>query len=1068
MAEIKTVSGSVVTFDDAESGALESLTTGIVATQEGSGTPSPSNVRPISGFDSIKIYRTGKNLFDKRDYSFTGRGLTISKNNDKIRVNGTYSSANSSFAFSANATSANSGNYANYVTYREADASPIKAGTYTVTLKSSVNFSFTFYVGSEYGYNYGNGSDTSHWLFVKSQTQTSNEYTFTFTINENSNFGFVIGHNAFAQDTSYDFEISCQIEVGSTATDYEAYSGTSVEVQLRQTVYGGSLNVKTGELTITHGYIDSYNGESINEPWLSSIDEYVSGGVPTAGAEVVYPLATPITVQLPATTVRAVAGTNTIWSDSGDVEVSYRVYEEQTDSGRHNYQYFGYIELKDGTEKPFTNTDIATESIEITETLYDPKNFRIGGGILPQLKIRFFKSDFDFDFSDAKMVKLIVACSDSPYDRVIYSNIDEDFEMWDIDTEYVEPRISWHYMERRLGEWIILDLSKSNDGKFVDITATKQLAYETEETTGFNTWYDNIYDSQSSVAIKDLMRYWWETYFSLGSPERSLYVNQNIEVSKCFQSYPGIRNFIVWLAELNGVFLYSETRSTANDLVAISYGESDVRPRKITTYQGGTLVYNGYKTITKLVIVDNSRGFRWETGDDTGIIYTITEESNPLIKGIALSDLSTVGTNLFSVISNKRFYDISLVAPRDLYNMNYNYDRGLLGRIEIDGEDIVFVISNMVTTGCQRVMTEISSTIPSIVENGQITSGEVEASYRNYVLYQNNLTDGDVKYLTDGDYLIRTTRVTNLPNTGTTEGFYLIKRTAMNGNAYMLCYGFSTQKLYVGSYDSTGDTLTWIEITNKQDAITGAITPYLQANATADRIIASDANGKLTVSAVGAQALYSAINNISGLTGGKIVVTSSAGGSFVTSTIEASDLFTLYTNITGLTGGNRVVLTSSAGGSLITSSITGTDLSNTVNHVNDDLSTGYSLLSLADGNIASGTTFNFSRQFIIPEKGLYYVHALARWGANATGTRVLAIHSSGTQEVLDDNSIYMFTSNMASPGNMTFIQHLTGLLRVTSEDKYFWIRGWQNSGSTLGTNFRVQFVKLTDSTSVIT
>jgi hypothetical protein len=294
----------------------------------------------------------------------------------------------------------------------------------------------------------------------------------------------------------------------------------------------------------------------------------------------------------------------------------------------------------------------------------------------------------------------------------------------------------------------------------------------------------------------------------------------------------------------------------------------------------------------------------------------------------------------------------------------------------------------------------------------------------------------------------------------------------MNGNAYMLCYGFSTQKLYVGSYNSTNDTLTWIEcatdISGKQDVITGAITPYLQANATADRIIASDANGKLTVSAVGAQALYSAINNISGLTGGKIVVTSSAGGSFVTSTIDASDLFSLYTNITGLTGGNRVVLTSSAGGSLITSSVTGTALSNTINHVNNDLSTGYSMLSLADGNIASGTTFNFSRQFIIPKAGLYYVHALARWSANATGTRVLAIHSSGTQEVLDDNSIYMFTSNMASPGNMTFIQHLTGLLRVTSDNKYFWIRGWQNSGSTLGTNFRVQFVKLTDSTSVIT
>ena len=33
--------------------------------QSGTGTPSPQNVRPISGFSALNVTRTGKNLFNK-------------------------------------------------------------------------------------------------------------------------------------------------------------------------------------------------------------------------------------------------------------------------------------------------------------------------------------------------------------------------------------------------------------------------------------------------------------------------------------------------------------------------------------------------------------------------------------------------------------------------------------------------------------------------------------------------------------------------------------------------------------------------------------------------------------------------------------------------------------------------------------------------------------------------------------------------------------------------------------------------------------------------------------------
>lgn len=184
---------------------------------------------------------------------------------------------------------------------------------------------------------------------------------------------------------------------------------------------------------------------------------------------------------------------------------------------------------------------------------------------------------------------------------------------------------------------------------------------------------------------------------------------------------------------------------------------------------------------------------------------------------------------------------------------------------------------------------------------------------------------------------------------------------------------------------------TW---NGKQNAITGAITPYLSGDATADRVIVSDSTGKLTVSATTASNMYS-----------------------------------------------------------------------TINHVNNDIATGYSLLTLTDSNVSSGSYIY--KQFVIPESGLYYVHLIARWAGNTTGYRSITLTDSSSSESLSDNSVYTFHKDELPPTNNAFISHSSGLLRVTSNNKYFWIRAFQNSGSTLTTNFRVQFVKLTDSTSVI-
>ena len=55
----KTASGASVTFDAPAAGLpIRDMTVGIVPAQSGSGTPSPTNVRPVSGWDAAHIYHS--------------------------------------------------------------------------------------------------------------------------------------------------------------------------------------------------------------------------------------------------------------------------------------------------------------------------------------------------------------------------------------------------------------------------------------------------------------------------------------------------------------------------------------------------------------------------------------------------------------------------------------------------------------------------------------------------------------------------------------------------------------------------------------------------------------------------------------------------------------------------------------------------------------------------------------------------------------------------------------------------------------------------------------------------
>ncbi len=100
-----------------------------------------------------------------------------------------------------------------------------------------------------------------------------------------------------------------QLEISSTATEFEPYenlcpiSGTDnikieqvsdgVETTINETfssnigiVYSGSYDVLKGILK-KHKYYSSYNGETLNNIWMSDRDKYEVGTIPTIGAQVV-------------------------------------------------------------------------------------------------------------------------------------------------------------------------------------------------------------------------------------------------------------------------------------------------------------------------------------------------------------------------------------------------------------------------------------------------------------------------------------------------------------------------------------------------------------------------------------------------------------------------------------------------------------------------------------------------------------------------------------------------------------------------------------------------------------
>ena len=289
---LASASGAIATFADGTDLPLKSLLVDIEPVQNGTGDPSPSNIRPISGWNAVKVTRDGKNLLDDvtptvvNAYLSNQNGIPILRASGENRTVIVQMKPNTTYSYTWN-QSAISGAPAD-------DSNVILFDEYPV-------------VGVTLGYSTGDTMRNAN----NKRTFNSAEYKYAALKIAN------IYRSNYAETLS-----ASMLEVGSTVTPYEQYNGVTVTVQLGETVYGGTLNVLTGVL-VAYPYYASYNGETLTGEWISDRDKYVAGTTPTIGAQVVDMSGTGTTYTLDPQTVRSLVGRNNIFADTGNTSLDY-------------------------------------------------------------------------------------------------------------------------------------------------------------------------------------------------------------------------------------------------------------------------------------------------------------------------------------------------------------------------------------------------------------------------------------------------------------------------------------------------------------------------------------------------------------------------------------------------------------------------------------------------------------------------------------------------------------------------------------------------------------------------
>ena len=325
-----TATGNPLVFTTDLARPLKSLLIPFTPKQSGTGDPSPQNIRSILPLDGLTVFGGGKNLVD------CTIGETKSNNGIDYVV--------------LSDGGVNCEGIANGSSYGiESNSTTLPSGMYTFSVTGATNAKTVIVKNNAY-YREINGDGST---------------TFTLTEETVIRFYIMFSNGAVANETVY-----VQLEVGQTATSYEPYHPiTETDIVFPSPVYGGTLDVVSGMLTVTHigvseqwgefssdGTIDDYThktydftpivksaggGGASAGSWFCNIMKYAWSGnpslsgshyyinesgkaqmfLPTETAQdqivtVVAELKTPQEIQLTPAQINAIIGNNTIWSDA--------------------------------------------------------------------------------------------------------------------------------------------------------------------------------------------------------------------------------------------------------------------------------------------------------------------------------------------------------------------------------------------------------------------------------------------------------------------------------------------------------------------------------------------------------------------------------------------------------------------------------------------------------------------------------------------------------------------------------------------------------------------------------
>lgn len=297
------VPGAVASFPDgADGGKVRALTIGIEPVQDGSGDPSPDNVRPITGWTGASVIVTGANLWG-------GTALA----SDLVAIS---------------SATQGSDDYGSYVRLAAAYASgksffskfkPNTVYTVILTLKKNNTSGLT-----NLRIYYTDGTTQN---IARNGREADVVETFVITTTAGKSIDYIGGANQ--SGNTYLYYDECGVFEGVlTAEDFAAYAGAAHPVSWETeagTVYGGSVTLNPdGSADVSAcPYYASYAGEALAGPWLSSMDVYSAGATPTTGAQVVDLGGEKTVTHVPAAWTPPMLthlGANSAWADCGPIE----------------------------------------------------------------------------------------------------------------------------------------------------------------------------------------------------------------------------------------------------------------------------------------------------------------------------------------------------------------------------------------------------------------------------------------------------------------------------------------------------------------------------------------------------------------------------------------------------------------------------------------------------------------------------------------------------------------------------------------------------------------------------